>query len=147
MSDRDTQIVEMVRNGLNRNEAAKRVGLSRSRVSEIATQALGPSPRHSPVTDQEVKTILEFALRGLHVKGIAEIVGRHECTVSRVCRMHAVVPHNGVDAFGDELRRKAVKLVAEGLTYSETADRLGMTRNAVAGACWRHGKAKKARKA
>ena len=145
--DRDMQIVEMVKNGLNRTEAARRIGLSRSRVSEIVNKALGPAPIKSPVTDQEVKTILEFALRGLHVKGIAEVVGRHECTVSRVCRKHAVVPYNGVDAFGDNLRAKAVKLVAAGFTFGDAAERLGMTRNAVAGACWRHRKAKKARMA
>lgn len=145
--DRNTQIVEMVRNGLTRAEVARQFGLSNERVRQIVNPVLGKaSDAVVPVTDKELRVITDLARSGLHARAIAEVVGRSSTTVINACRKNSVALVNAGDVFGDELRKKAIELVASGLTCSEAANHLNMTRNAVIGACWRHRQAKKARK-
>lgn len=139
MSSRNARIVAMVKGGLTRSEVARQMGISRERVRQIVKPILGKSiDRARAVTDAERDAIIDLAKRGLHAKGISEVVGRSIRAVVNTCARSNVQITNGNDVFGDELRRNAVDLVAKGMTYAEVANRLGMTRSAVAGACHRH---------
>ena len=143
MSWRNTQIIEMAKAGHTYKEIAGVFGISYARVQQIASPVLGNRQAHmppaTPATPAEVDAIRRLASEGLHAKAIAETIRRGRAVVVTAARNHGIEIANGIDVFGSEMRRRAIAMVIDGMSCSEAADKLGMTKNAVVGACHRAG--------
>lgn len=141
MVARDAEIVKLLHKGVLYREIAKRFGISGARVFQIARKNGVPQRFSSPVpmTQDERVTIIRLARNGLHVSGIGDVVNRAHRTIMSILTEAGIVPYNGQDIFGTNARSQAIRLVASGMTYGEAAEKVGMTRSAVAGACNRAG--------
>lgn len=138
MSERNTRIIEMARSGATYKATGRQFGISAERVRQIVVPVLGM--RQSPgrrVSEKEVATFVDMAKRGLCVADIARCAGRSFNAVADHLSLAGVEALDAGDIFGDDLRAKAVAMVAAGASYGDAAHALGMTKNAVAGAVHR----------
>ena len=134
---RNAAIIAYVAAGKTRTAAARKWGVSRTRINQIVNPTLGVYPGYNPLAGDERARIIDLAKSGFCVAHIAEQVGRAESTVQRCLSRAGVTPHNQGDTFGPDKRMEALSLLATGLNAREVAARLAMTRNAVIGASWR----------
>ncbi len=139
MSERNAQIVALVKDGEHHRSIARKFGISRARVGQIANAALGPKDPERRIRQEERTAIVDAARRGMCVRHIAGMVGRSHNGVRKVIKAAGVTAVNNRDVFGPDARALAVDLVRGGASYIEAAEATGMTKNAVIGACYRPG--------
>ena len=140
MSSRRNEIIEAVRGGERRSSVARRLGVDLAYVSRVCTPVLGKSQLGKP------RTVDYAHVRRLYDAGhsdaeIARQVGCYPSTVLEWRRVEGL-PVNMVPSsprgMGD-LQREAVDLVKGGMTYRQTAAKLGVGVGVVSGACHRAG--------
>lgn len=139
MPSRTSEIIEAVRAGERRIDVARRLGMSPSYVGKVCSLVLGKAtPKPTKVDYAQVRLLYDA---GHSDAEIARQVGCWPHTV-RMWRLVEGLPANFIPrAPGErgELQRDAVALVKGGMSFGQAAERLGMTRSAVAGACHRAG--------
>jgi transposase len=128
--ERNEKIQALIGSGLSPTEVAKQFGLSKSRIAVLCpTGVLRPQ-----LSDQERDQIVILAMSGLTTLEISKWTGRSRDTIRRFSRKAGVQVRNGNDHVGPDKRAQAVALVRQGLSYGRVAQKLGISRNVVAGA-------------
>lgn len=141
-ADRNVEIIRLCQEGLlTYQNIGDRFGITRERVRQIAQRHGLPRRNRAkkPITQEARVEIIQLGRNGLHISGIEDVTGYGYYRIKAILDEAGVVPYNGQDIFGDDARSEAVKLVEAGYTYFEAAEKIGITRNAVAGACNRAG--------
>lgn len=143
---RNAEIVALARDreDLTLEQIGRKWGLTRQRVKQIATKAGVERGIRNALDAQDKATILALHGRGMPMAHIASAVGRADSAVAAfLIRAGRHVPDpimaGDKSAGGAEKRRQAVRLVKDGLSFEEAGAQVGLTRNAVAGACHRAG--------
>lgn len=130
LRERNEKIRALVASGMTRAEVAEQFGLSKSRVAVLCPTNT-PCPQ---LSDRERDQIVILALSGLTTSEISKRTGRGKDTIRRFVRKERLRVRNGQDHVGPDKRAQAVALVRQGLSYGRVAQKLGVSRNVVAGA-------------
>jgi len=114
---------------VNRNDLPSREYIARvMRFAEPAPEAAKPNRPRKHLTDEEIARIRQLKREGHKPEIIAEMTGRHECTVTYYLRN---APKRTFRTIPLSVMRKAGKLFRAGGTVAEVARILGRTRESV----------------
>ena len=138
-TERNAEIVALVRAGERQSDVARRYGITRSRVWALCVRVGLPTRPRRVITKEMRERMIELTKNGLGLSHVASALDVANGSVLRALDAVGMAPVRTHDVFGDDARSKAVRLVKAGLTFMEAAEETGMTRNAVAGACRRAG--------
>lgn len=138
MKTRKDEIIEAVRNGESRSAVARRLGIDLAYVSRMCTAAMGYAQKHKTKGLRvDYDRVSRLYRAGCNDCEIARQIGAHSQTIKYWRDRNNLPAHERGGGVVTEANRKAAALVAEGKTYTEAANLLGISRNAVAGAVCR----------
>lgn len=113
-------------------QIAREIGCSHATVAQAAAKIGMPKRR---LTKAQSKEFADRYAMGLSDVDIARACGKDPSSAYKWRKKHNLPPNKGPSRSATKQQRKrAVALVASGCSYREAAAKLGMTRNAVAGA-------------
>lgn len=136
---RKAAIIEAVRGGASVRDVSRQYGVSGARIYQIVGPVLGP--HKFKLALEKIEEIVAKAGAGLSDSEVGRQTGVNHATV-RKYRREAGIPASielskPSCRVQPELRATIVFMANSGLTYSQIAEQLRLTRSAVAGVVWR----------